>query len=108
MTFAVYDAIKNGNCDYEKYLKKYGLREINLGLDKYNRGRFGKGFMEWLKGDYQGYSYGNGAAMRVSPVGFLFDNSNDVIKNAMLASFPSHNNEEAIKGAEAVAIAIFY
>lgn len=41
-------------------------------------------------------------------VGFLFDNSNDFIKNVVLVSFPSHNNEEAIKGAEAVAIAIFF
>ena len=76
LTCAIYDAIKNGDCNYEKYLKDYGNKEINLGLDKYGRSRFGKGFVSWLKGNYQGDSYGNGAAMRISPVGFLFDSSN--------------------------------
>ena len=107
LTCAIYDAIKNGNCDYEKYLREYGLREINLGIDKYGRSRFGKGFISWLCGNYQGESYGNGAAMRISPVGYLFNSLEEVKKQSILATIPSHNNEEAIRGAEAVAVSIF-
>lgn len=107
LTCAIYDAIKNGDCDYEQYLKKYGLKEMNLGLDQYGRSRFGPGFIKWLQGDYQGDSYGNGASMRVSAVGYMFDNLEDVKRNAKFATIPSHNNEEAIIGAEAVAVSIF-
>jgi type I restriction enzyme M protein len=107
LTCAIYDAIINGNCDYEKYLRTYGLREINEGFDKYGRGRFGHGFVKWLNKEKDGDSYGNGAAMRISPVGYLFDSIEEVKENARLATIPSHNNEEAIKGAEAVAVSIF-
>lgn len=107
LTCAIYDAIKNGNYNYEKYLKYYGNKEINLGLDKYGRSRFGSGFVSWLKGDYQGESYGNGAAMRISPVGYMFDTLDEVKKQSRLATIPSHNNIESIKSAEAVAVSIF-
>ncbi len=107
LTCAIYDAIVNGNFKYEEYLKKYGLAEINLGEDKYGRSRFGKGFVSWLLGEKEGNSYGNGCAMRISPVGFLFDNLEDVIKESKKATIPSHNHEDAIKASEAVASAIF-
>ena len=107
LTCAIYDAIMNGNSKYEAYLKKYGLAEIGLGQDKYGRSRFGKGFVEWLLGNKEGDSYGNGCAMRISPVGFLYDNLEDVIKESRKATIPSHNHEDAIKASEAVAVAIF-
>lgn len=107
LTYSIYDAINNNDQDYEKYLRLYGQREVELGKDIYGRSRFGKGFIEWLQGDYQGTSYGNGAAMRISPVGYLFDTLEDVKENAYLATIPSHNNQEAIKGAECVAVSIF-
>lgn len=107
LTCAIYDAIKNGNCEYEKYLREYGLREINMGQDSYGRSRFGKGFVEWLQGYYQGTSYGNGSAMRISPIGFLFNTIDDIKKNSRLATIPSHNHEESLKASESVALAIF-
>ena len=107
LTYSIYDAIKNGNCDYEKYLREYGLKEISLGLDKYGRSRFGKGFVTWLNGNYQGDSYGNGASMRISPVGYMFDNLYEIKRQARLATIPSHNNLEAIKGAQCVASCIY-
>lgn len=107
LTVAVYDAIVNGECDYDTYLREYGLREVNDGVDKYGRSRFGKGFVNWLEGDYQGDSFGNGAAMRISPVGYLFDSIEEVKEQARLATIPSHNHADAIKGAEAVAVTIF-
>ena len=72
LTCAIYDAIKNGKCNYEKHLRLCGLREVDLGLDMYGRSRFGKGFVAWLKGEKEGNSYGNGAAMLISPGGYLF------------------------------------
>lgn len=107
LTCAIYDAIKNGNCEYEKYLREYGLKEINLGLDKYGRSRFGKGFVDWLKGNYIGNSYGNGCAMRISPIGFMFNNIEDIKKESYKATIPSHNHPDSIKGAEAIAITIY-
>ena len=107
LTCAIYDAIINGNCNYEKYLREYGLKEMNLGIDKYGRSRFGKGFVEWLKGDYVGTSYGNGCAMRISPVGFMFDSMDKIIEESYRATIPSHNHPESIKGAEAIAVLIF-
>lgn len=107
LTCAIADAIINGDCQYEKYLKKYGKREVNVGIDEYGRSRFGSGFVSWLKGETSGESYGNGAAMRIGPVGYLFNNLDEVINNSRLATIPSHNHSEAIKGAEAVAVTIF-
>ena len=66
------------NKDYGTCLKEYGLKEINLGLDRYGRSRFGPGFMSWLQGNSKGDSYGNGCAMRIAPVGYLFDTLEDV------------------------------
>ena len=107
LTCAIYDAIKNGNKDYEKYLREYGMKEINLGLDQYGRSRFGKGFVEWLSNNTEGNSYGNGAAMRISPVGYLFNTLEEVKEQSYLATIPSHDNIDAIIGAEAVASSIF-
>jgi len=107
LTCAILDAIKNGNCDYEKYLREYGLNEVSIGLDKYGRSRFGKGFISWLNDTKQGNSYGNGSAMRISPVGYLFNDLETVKKESYKATIPSHNNIEAITAAEAVATSIY-
>ena len=106
LTTAVADALLN-NKNYEYYLRKYGNKELKLGLDKYGRSRFGKGFINWLKSDVQGISYGNGSAMRIAPVAYYFDNLDDIYKNAIEATIPSHNNNEAINGALAVCDTIY-
>lgn len=94
--------------DYETSLRKFGTKEINLGLDKYGRSRFGKGFVEWLKGESEGKSFGNGGAMRISPVGFYYNDLNSVLEETKLATIPSHNNYEAIIGAQAVSATIYF
>lgn len=106
LTCAVADCMLNGLFNYGDYLKGYGKRELNLGVDKYGRSRFGKGFVDWLQGNYQGNSYGNGAAMRISPIGYLEDLGCVEIESH-LATYPSHNHEEAVLGAEAVAVGIY-
>ena len=107
LTLAIYDAIVNGDRDYNKYLKEYGLRELSLGKDGFNRPRFGKRFIEWLNDETIGDSYGNGAAMRVSPIGYLFNDYREVRMESMKATLPSHNSIDAITSAEVVAISIY-
>ena len=46
--------------------------------------------------------------MRISPVGYLFNTEESVIKNAQLATIPSHNSKEAVAAATIVALMIFY
>lgn len=106
LTVAIADAIMN-NIPYEESLKEYGIREVNYGLDKYGKNRFGQGFTNWLKGNPKCDSYGNGCAMRIGPVGYLFDNIDDVKEQSKLATITSHNHPESIKCAEAVAVSIY-
>lgn len=106
LTCAIADAILSGSHDYTKYLKDYGIRELKLGRDMHQRSRFGSGFVKWLEGDFQGVSYGNGCAMRISPVGYL-ETLEEVKRETYLATIPSHNSEEAIQGALAVSTSIY-
>ena len=106
LTSAIAYAIIN-NKNYEACLREYGLKELDLGLDKYGRSRFGAGFVNWLKDDKQGTSYGNGSAMRISPIGYLFNGIDEIKENVIKATVPSHNHEEAIEGAMIVALTIY-
>ena len=75
----------------------------------YPRAGYGGMFRHWLKSDNpQPYgSYGNGSAMRVSSVAWLFDDLGMVRHMARLSAEVTHNHPEGIKGAEAAASAIF-
>ena len=106
LTVAIADAILN-NLPYELKLKEYGLREINLGKDIYGRSRFGKGFVDWLNNNYIGESYGNGCAMIISSVVFLFNDIEKIKQESLKATIPSHNHIESIKSSEAIAISIY-
>lgn len=106
LTCAIADAILN-NKDYGTTLKEYGLREVDMGKDLYGRSRFGKSFTEWITGDYIGDSYGNGSAMRISPVGFLFDDLDKIKEQSYKATMPSHNHPDSFNAAEAVAVSIY-
>ena len=72
-------------------------------------GGYGERFKAWLEADepmpYN--SWGNGSAMRVSPVGFAFKSLEDTLEAARRSAVVSHNHPEGIKGAQAVAAAIF-
>jgi len=86
------------------YAENYKL----FGRNFPNRG-YGGRFKQWLASDdlasYQ--SYGNGSAMRVSPVGFAFDKLYEVLAEAKESASATHDHPEGIKGAEAIASAIF-
>lgn len=109
LTMAILDAIEHDK-DYEKYLKLYG-KKFALHKPKFSpyfKTVFSPGFMKWCDDKKEGNSTGNGAMMRVSPVGYMFNSEKEVIKNSRLSTIPSHNSEEAIKSAEVVALIIYY
>lgn len=107
LTVAIADAIVSKE-SYAKKLKEYGQKYINLnqGREDYFESSFSPNFRNWLKMGGQGFSDGNGAAMRVSPVGFLFDDLQMVCIQAKESAIPSHNTKEAINGAQAIAAVI--
>ena len=46
--------------------------------------------------------------MRISPIGYMFNSEKEVIENAILATKPSHNSQEAIECSKIVALIIYY
>lgn len=108
-TIAVMDAILNNN-DYKETLKKYILRyeHYKPNFNPYFKTIFSPGTIKWAKGMGRGNSIGNGAMMRISPVGFLFNDENQVIENARLVTITSHNSDEAIRCATIIALMIYY
>jgi ADP-ribosylglycohydrolase len=72
-------------------------------------GSYGNRFLQWVNGDISKpyNSWGNGSAMRVSPVGWAFDSLEKTVEVAKLTAEITHNHPEGIKGAQATAAAIF-
>ena len=70
---------------------------------------YGASFRNWLFADepkpYK--SWGNGSAMRVSPVGFACSSRESVLQEAEKSAAITHNHPEGIKGAQATALAVF-
>lgn len=75
----------------------------------YPRAGYGGNFARWcLAGGGDPYqSWGNGSAMRVSPVGFAYDDLETVLARARDSAVVTHSHEEGIKGAQATAAAVF-
>lgn len=109
LTIAILDAILNDN-DYEKYLRKYGkdFLDYKPNYKPYFKSIFSPGYIKWLEENKIGNSIGNGAMMRISPIGYLFNTEEEIIKNTYEATIPSHNSKEAIECASIVALIIFY
>lgn len=108
MTLAVANAIlvsepdKSDLADNTVYfMQKIGRKYSNCG--------FGRGFYDWIFSKYPKpyHSFGNGAAMRVSAVGFAGKDLEDVKWMSRLVTSVTHNHSEGIKGAEATAVAIY-
>lgn len=72
---------------------------------KYPYESYGASFLKWIDNPKPYFSYGNGAAMRISPVGDYFS-TGDMMQNVDLVTGVSHNHLEGIKGARAIATAI--
>jgi len=100
LTLATMDAILH-NIDWAKAYQAFGRKYPGRG--------YGGSFRSWIYADNpQPYnSWGNGSAMRVSPVGWAWNSIDDVMAVAAQSAEVTHNHPEGIIGAEATAAAVF-
>jgi ADP-ribosylglycohydrolase len=100
LTVAVAHALLEGG-DYVPYLKEYAAMYPHAG--------YGGAFFQWaLSEDAEPYnSWGNGSAMRVSPVAYAFDSPDEVRAEAGRSAAVTHSHPEGILGAEATAAAVY-
>lgn len=100
LTIAVASAIRRGT-DYANTVREWGRRYPNAG--------YGAGFWRWLLAERPAPygSFGNGAAMRVPAIGWAFADLDTVLREARRSAEFTHDHPEGIKGAQAVAAAIF-
>lgn len=101
-TIAIADAITTGD-SYKDKLVEWCRKYPNP------MGAYGGSFARWIASEnHEPYnSYGNGSAMRVSPISWAFDDLERVLSEAAKTANVSHNHPEGIKGAVAVAHAIY-
>ena len=100
LTVAIAKAILGG-LPYRETVLELGRRYPHAG--------YGGSFFRWLfSPDPQPYnSWGNGSAMRVSPVGYAFETVDQVLTEARRTAEITHNHPEGIQGAQATALAVF-
>jgi len=108
MTLAVAKAIMDCAGDW-KWLRKKVIQNMQSIGQKYPDCGYGVMFKRWIfSADPKPYnSYGNGAAMRVSPCGLIASSEDEVKLLSNAVTEVSHNHPEGIKGAQAAAIAVY-
>ena len=108
MTLAVARALLETG-DRRENLGEAAVRNMQKLGRRYPQAGFGGRFRRWLESEEPRpyHSYGNGAAMRVSPCGFAADSLEDAIQMAREVTEITHNHPEGMKGAEAVAAAVY-
>jgi len=99
LTIALADCIMN---------QKDWITTIHEYYERYSNCGFGGSFIPWAKDKQREpyNSFGNGSAMRVSPIAWLYEGY-DVINGSRKSARVTHNHLEGIKGAEAIAICIY-
>ena len=100
LTCAVAEAILTDG-DYAAALRRFARR--------YPRAGYGGNFRRWAMSDHPGPydSWGNGSAMRVSPVGWAFDTAAEVLDEAARSAAVTHSHPDGVAGAQATALAVF-
>ena len=100
LTIALADSILYGT-DFAQVMKTYYASYPDAG--------FGGAFSRWARSsDSEPYnSWGNGSAMRVSPVAWAYQSLDEVLAAAEFSTAVTHNHPEGIKGAKAIAAAVF-
>ena len=108
MTLVVAKSIRMCNSDYDK-LSAIAIKNMRMIGRKYSDCGFGGMFEKWLYSEnpkpYD--SYGNGAAMRVSPCAWVAKSEDEAKLLSRKVTEITHNHPEGLKGAEAVTIAIY-
>lgn len=110
MTLAVCEALlKVGQDATVKEIEDTVISSMQSWGRRYPRAGYGGYFRRWLTARHpEPYnSFGNGSAMRVSAVGWLYDSLEKTRTVAKATANVTHNHPEGIKGAEATASAIF-
>ena len=109
MTIAVAEALLDCKDGTDDEIKAVLVKSMQKWGKRYPDAGYGCMFYQWLREkEPKPYgSYGNGSAMRVSSVGWLYDTLERTREVARLTAEVTHNHPEGIKGAEAVASAIF-
>jgi ADP-ribosylglycohydrolase len=109
MTIAVAEALMNTAGQPDETIKAELVRAMQAWGKNYPNAGYGGRFGYWLfERDPQPYgSFGNGSAMRVAAVGWLYDTLEETRHMARVTAEVTHNHPEGIKGAEATASAIF-
>jgi ADP-ribosylglycohydrolase len=102
LTVATMENLLSEKKDYTFYYQKYARKYPHSGFGGYFK-------RKWMFSENpQPYnSWGNGSAMRVSPVGWFFPTLEETMEEARCSAVVTHNHPEGIKGAQAVAAAIF-
>lgn len=105
MTIAVTDSILKG---YVPNNKDGIIDTVKYWGQKYPNAGYGGTFFHWVLSDERRpyNSYGNGAAMRISPIGWISNTYEEVVKNATAVTEITHNHPEGIKAAIVVANSI--
>lgn len=100
LTVALADSLMSG-VPYVENLKKFWRL--------YPNSEYGPRFYRWARSkDSEPYnSYGNGSAMRVSPVGYMYNSLDEVLAEAKRSAEVTHNHPEGVQGAQATAAVIF-
>lgn len=115
LTLAVFVALEKCKGDYSK-LSQIVVKEFLQWYANYPNpmGGYGTRFVNWAITSLQNYkvmppynSYGNGAAMRISPVAYFATSLEHCIELSRKVTEVTHNHIEGIKGAEATAVAIY-
>ena len=109
MTIAVAEALLDTLDQPDEAIRAAVVRSMQKWGKKYPHAGYGGRFSGWLRAvNPRPYgSYGNGSAMRVSAAGWLFEDLETTRHMARLTAEVTHNHPEGIKGAEAIAAAIF-
>ena len=107
MTLAVAEAFMDAPT--EEDLRPYLIRAMQEYGHRYPHAGYGLRFKGWLesRAPKPYHSFGNGSAMRVSALGWLYEDLPTVRKMARISAEPTHDHPEGIKGAEATASAIY-
>jgi len=74
---------------------------------RYPMGDYGTMFRRWIENPIPYDSFGNGAAMRVSPIADYFSSIDDLLSAVEVVTAVSHNHPEGLKGAKATAMAVW-
>lgn len=107
MTLAVAKALFLAKGDKEKLKQNIVFCMKSVAQAHPNTG-WGEMFYRWLFKETKPYnSFGNGAGMRISPVGWVAESEEEVKELSKIVTEVSHNHPEGLKGAEAVAMAVY-